>query len=98
MKMSTRLALAQRFLDEHKCGDDVIAVAIWTVNDVMTKAKEMKERLTKEEAKSVLLDVEHCHDANKGINWDTIEESIRSIIQERAPLLFRKSFLKHVGR
>jgi hypothetical protein len=81
--MSTRLALAQRFLDEHKCGDDVIAIAIWTVADVMAKAKKMKVRLTKKEAVSVLWDVERFHRADEGINWSTIEISIRAIIQER---------------
>lgn len=82
--MSTKLSLAQRLLDEHKCGDDVIAVAIWTVADVMAKAKKMKVRLTKEEANSVLWDVERFYRAEEGINWNTIEVSIRSIVQQRA--------------
>jgi len=81
--MSTRLALAQRMLDEHKCCDDVIAIAIWTVADVKAKAKEMKVRLTKQEAESVLWDVERFHNANEGINWNTLEVSISSVIQER---------------
>jgi hypothetical protein len=41
---------------------------IWSITDV----KEVRPDLTDEQAMDVLLRVESKHDANIGVNWDTL--------------------------
>jgi hypothetical protein len=45
------------------------AVLIWMPDDV----KRMRSDLTKAEAQQVLDHVENNHDANIGVNWDTLK-------------------------
>ena len=52
-----------------ECWTDKIAI-IWTIGDVQTIAPE----ITDEEARNVLADASHGHDANIGINWDVLGE------------------------
>ena len=47
------------------------AHALWLPEDV--KGIESGKDLTDEQVNSVLDTVEHCHDANYGITWDTLE-------------------------
>ena len=46
---------------------------IWGINDVHQANKNLNHRvLSDEEALVILGNVEHDHDANHGISWDTI--------------------------
>ena len=55
----------------------------WCTEDVLETAKEMGVKLTTEEADDVLLTVEHNHDANHGISWDTIQWAIHDLVTYR---------------
>lgn len=56
---------------------------VWNVEDVLNciedrniELKDGKETLSDDECFEVLKFVDHGHDANDGINWDTIEWAI----------------------
>lgn len=53
--------------------DQPCAYTVWLADDVKSRAKEMKVRLTKDEIVHVLERVHHKQDASIGINWDTID-------------------------
>ena len=52
----------------------------WCTEDVLGTAEEMGVKLTTEEADDVLFTVEHNHDANHGISWDTIQWAIQELL------------------
>ena len=57
---------------------DVLAVAIWSIDDVKFQATEnMDIELTDAVAEEILNDIDSHQDANLGITWDTIETYIR---------------------
>jgi|TARA_Y100000310_G_scaffold156813_1_gene156233 hypothetical protein len=53
--------------------DDVLAVAIWSAEDVRSRADDLKIKLTDEQIDDVLSYVEHKQDATLGISWDTLD-------------------------
>jgi hypothetical protein len=56
---------------------------VWSVVDVIDKAKSMEVTLTQYEAEKILYNVEKYHDASIGINWDVIGCHIDDFIQQR---------------
>jgi hypothetical protein len=60
---------------------------IWSVDDVLGTAEDMEDEqgnpieLTVEQAEDALLLAERHHDANEGLNWDSIREAIRVVIK-----------------
>jgi hypothetical protein len=56
-----------------ECWTDQIAI-IWTIGDVHDFAEGEGKDITDEEARNVLADASHGHDANIGINWDVLGE------------------------
>jgi hypothetical protein len=56
--------------------DDNHISILWNVDDVKTQAKIMKIKLNKQQCKDVLDQVLDNHDANYGISWDTLKDSI----------------------
>ena len=56
--------------------NDHVAVAIWSIEDVITRAKERKISVTKKQAENILDDIEDHHEATLGINWDTIDSKL----------------------
>jgi hypothetical protein len=60
---------------------------IWHVDDVLSTAEDMEDEqgnpieLTTEQAEDALLLAEKYHDANEGLNWDSIREAIRVVIK-----------------
>jgi len=68
------------------------AIALWSTNDVLDKAKEMQKRITKAEANAIVEKVDRKQDCSEGINWDTIEFYIRDTIENR--LKFKKEATK----
>ena len=53
--------------------DEVVAVAIWSVDDVLERAKERKIKISKKQAEEVIDRIHRKQDATLGINWDTID-------------------------
>ena len=53
--------------------DDVVAVAIWQVEDVLERAKENKMKITKKQAEEIIDRIDRKQDASLGISWDTID-------------------------
>lgn len=53
--------------------DDVIAAAIWQVEDVIDRAEEIGRSLTHAEAVAIVHKLDKYHDANVGISWEVID-------------------------
>lgn len=72
---------------------------IWSVVDVIEKAKAMEVTITMYEAEKILYNVEKYHDASIGINWDVIACHIDQFIQERCESVFQsKSWFEHLAK
>ena len=56
---------------------------IWTTEDVLHQAKEKGVKLTEDEANEILLQMERKHDADVGINWETIDDYIEGLVDVR---------------
>ncbi|MBA7676506.1 hypothetical protein ES703_84748 [subsurface metagenome] len=52
--------------------EDVVAVAIWQVDDVLEQAEQRGIKVTKEQAENILAVIDRRQDASLGISWDTI--------------------------
>ena len=51
---------------------DAIAI-VWCIDDVYCTAEDMGFALTEEQARNILGDIDHRHDACIGISWDVIQ-------------------------
>lgn len=58
-----------------------IAYALWLPDDVIETANAIGVTLNDEQIADVLHHVDNSHDANYGINWQTIESAINSLKQ-----------------
>jgi hypothetical protein len=56
--------------------NDVCAYVIWTVGDVISRAKEIGLKVTKRQAEDILEDVHYAQDASSGISWTTFDDYI----------------------
>ena len=56
---------------------------IWSTEDVLHQAKEKGVKLTEDEANEILLQMERKHDADIGISWQTINDYIDDLVEER---------------
>jgi hypothetical protein len=45
----------------------------WCIEDVMDRAEEQGIPCTEEQAHNILASMDHHHDCNYGITWDTID-------------------------
>jgi hypothetical protein len=46
---------------------------VWTLSDVLDIAAEMDFEITDEQGCEILLNIEHNHDCNYGVTWDTLK-------------------------
>lgn len=53
--------------------EDIVAVAIWQVDDVLGQAKEMGIKITRKQAEEIIERIDRRQDASLGISWDTID-------------------------
>lgn len=53
--------------------NEVVAVAIWCVEDVLARAEERGIKISKEQAEEILDEIDRKQDASLGISWDTID-------------------------
>jgi len=52
--------------------EDIVAVAIWQVDDVLGQAKETGIKITRKQAEEIIERIDRRQDASLGISWDTI--------------------------
>ena len=53
--------------------EDVLAVAIWQADDVISRAREQNKTISKEQAEEIIDRIDRKQDASLGITWDTID-------------------------
>lgn len=53
--------------------EDIVAVAIWQVDDVLGQAKETGIKITRKQAEEIIERIDRRQDASLGISWDTID-------------------------
>lgn len=58
------------------------AVAIWCVDDVLVRAKEIGIPLTNEQAEAVIRSVDHKQDCTMGISWDVLDVYIEHYFKQ----------------
>ena len=63
-----RSSLAKQAQEEIECLESHTVFFTWTIEDVQS----VREDLTDEQAYEVLVECENNHDADVGMNWDTI--------------------------
>jgi hypothetical protein len=59
--------------EDHEKPEDVVAVAIWQVDDVLGQAKEKRIKITRKQAEEIIERIDRRQDASLGISWDTID-------------------------
>ena len=77
LKTGVTLDQAEQCLQK-ACWGDQIAI-VWSVRDVLDHAQQIKVRITKAQAQDALHRAQENHDANHGINWDTLDYYIREV-------------------
>jgi hypothetical protein len=55
----------------------------WHIDDVKSRANDIGESVTDEEAREILGQVRHGHDCNYGITWETFDYYIEEMIKKR---------------
>lgn len=78
------LTMAERSLaDMQALADGTQIASVWGIDDVYSVAQEREYGdVTEEQAKEVLRQVERNHDANYGINWDTLADTLYTILED----------------
>lgn len=70
-------------MDTQRIKDGLEIAITWDVDDVYHQAKEDGIEVTEEEAKSILAEMKHRHDAEHGISWGTISCYLDNLVRER---------------
>lgn len=68
---------AEKLIEEHDQSMRRIAI-IWSANDIVDRANEIDYPVTDEDAECILDQLKHNHDCTIGVNWDVIDELIRT--------------------
>jgi hypothetical protein len=63
--------------------NEPLAYVLWLAEDVEMKAEENNEVLTADEISDVLARTQKYHDCEYGITWDTINDHMIDVINER---------------
>ena len=58
---------------------------IWSTEDVIEFASQDGIKITEEEAMEILGDIDHRHDCNYGVTWDTLSYCINDYKGEECP-------------
>ena len=53
-------------------GDKHLAVAVWSEDDVLDRAKERHIKITREQAREIIDQIDRKQDDDLGISWTTI--------------------------
>jgi len=57
-------------------------IVSWSIEDVISQAKERDINLSEQQAIEILARVDHSTDATTGINWDTIDYEIDKYLKD----------------
>ena len=63
--------------------DKELIAVFWSYEDVLCVAKNRGVEMTKEEAKDILYEINHSHDAAIGVNWDVIDCHLIDYVESR---------------
>ena len=63
--------------------EESICMHYWQVDDVLGKAEEMGEEITREEAEQILEDMERHIDSEMGVSWTSVSVGIEDFISNR---------------
>ena len=77
--MTTQKELIERLQKRYK-PEDVLAVIIWQVDDVLGRAKEREIEITREQAEKIVSRIDRRKDATLGITWVTIDCALDDFI------------------
>ena len=69
----TTVKEAIKHLKNYDTLEEHIAVAIWSEEDVLERAKERKIKITKKQAQNIIDRIDRKQDCSIGITWDTID-------------------------
>jgi len=56
---------------------------LWSIDDIIDKAKELKKRCSKKDALIILANIEQGFDAGYGITWSTVEDNVEDYFRGR---------------
>lgn len=70
---------------EHLC------VIVWCADDVIERAFETGITISKKEANEIIEKMEDGHDATLGICWDTIDDWIANLLEDKLELEQKKN-------
>jgi hypothetical protein len=56
---------------------------LWHKDDILKVAEENEVTLTDDEVYDIITDLEQNHDANYGLSWDTINDVLTNVINNR---------------
>ena len=60
---------------------DHVAVAIWSEEDVLERAKERRIKITRKQAQEIIERIDRNLDSTQGITWDTIDAYINDFLE-----------------
>ena len=69
----------EKFKADHPKDNEEIAVAVWTVKDVKSRAEERHIELTDKRAQEIVAAMHTHHDPSIGITWDTIDAYLTNL-------------------
>ena len=78
-KQEKQLSLEQEIeaAKELLAANGIQSQGLWCIEDIIGKAREMKKRCSKKDARIILSHIEQNFDAEYGINWQTLEQQIQ---------------------
>ena len=76
------VAEARKRLDWCGGDDAIVCISIWSVEDVIQRAKERDMTITKEQAEGVLNNMDNKQDCSMGVSWDTMDCYLDEIVSE----------------
>jgi len=61
-------------------GKQHVAVAIWCEDDVLSRAKELGIKITREQAAMIIDHIDNHEDCDLGITWETIDSTLTWLV------------------
>lgn len=82
-KVQKGMVTVKNFLKEfqvqHPNESEEIAVAVWTVKDVKSRAEERQIDITEKRAQEIVSAMHRHQDPDIGITWETIDEYLHDL-------------------
>jgi len=68
---------------ERDSNGKIILTDLWHIIDVIEAGENIGYLVTEDQAEAILYDIAHYYDAEVGINWDVINNSIEDFMTEK---------------